>query len=170
MATLKIGSNNNEVNVLVDTGSSDLWVMSHDVDCVSSSSSSSSSSSKKVIFDDRLFQKISPTPTKLKRNMGNIVSKLNTTSDVNQIHQKFCFFNCGGAQSSQGSASNTCTQYGSLDTSKSDTFHRNGSASAFEISYGDGTSAEGVWGYDNVKVGNVTVKNLSFAVVNETEV
>ncbi|WLF78348.1 aspartyl protease [Lodderomyces elongisporus] len=47
MAELKIGSNQDKNQVLVDTGSSDLWVMSHDLNCISSSSSSSSSSKKK---------------------------------------------------------------------------------------------------------------------------
>lgn len=46
--TLRIGSNQSEVNVLVDTGSSDLWIMESDVYCFSVSSYS-----KKVrdIFD-----------------------------------------------------------------------------------------------------------------------
>lgn len=34
MASLKIGSNEDVNEVLVDTGSSDLWVMSHDLNCV----------------------------------------------------------------------------------------------------------------------------------------
>lgn len=44
LANIKIGSNEDEVEVLVDTGSSDLWVMSHDSHCKSSSSSTSSES------------------------------------------------------------------------------------------------------------------------------
>ena len=40
LANLKIGSNEDEVGVLVDTGSSDLWVMSPNLSCKRSSSSS----------------------------------------------------------------------------------------------------------------------------------
>ena len=47
MAELKIGSNQDKNQVLVDTGSSDLWVMSHDLNCISSLSSSSSKKKKK---------------------------------------------------------------------------------------------------------------------------
>lgn len=40
LAQLKLGSNSQEVGVLVDTGSSDLWVVSKDVKCAESRSSS----------------------------------------------------------------------------------------------------------------------------------
>lgn len=46
LANIKIGSNEDEVGVLVDTGSSDLWVMSPDLNCKRSSLSSLSSSTK----------------------------------------------------------------------------------------------------------------------------
>lgn len=45
LANIKIGSNEDEVGVLVDTGSSDLWVMSHDLNCKRSSSSTSTQAS-----------------------------------------------------------------------------------------------------------------------------
>ena len=45
LANIKIGSNEDEVGVLVDTGSSDLWVMSHDLNCKRSSSSTSTQGS-----------------------------------------------------------------------------------------------------------------------------
>lgn len=42
LANIKIGSNEDETGVLIDTGSSDLWVMAHDINCVKSSPSSTS--------------------------------------------------------------------------------------------------------------------------------
>ncbi|KAK6461651.1 aspartic peptidase domain-containing protein [Scheffersomyces coipomensis] len=47
MAALKLGSNQDEVGVLVDTGSSDLWVMSHDLTCVDAPSQSK----RQVVFE-----------------------------------------------------------------------------------------------------------------------
>lgn len=190
MATLRIGSNNQNLSVLVDTGSSDLWIMERDLDCVSASSSS------------------------YKRNMGLIASRPNATRTENiiQSHRKSCLFcddhekdgsdgsftttiistgtsvssdlgggligggggsgsgsGSDGGDSSSSGGSNTCTQYGSFSTSSSDSFHKNDSASAFQISYGDGTSAQGFWGYDTVRIGDTSVSDLSFAVVNETD-
>lgn len=43
LANIRIGSNEDEMGVLIDTGSSDLWVMAHDINCERASSTSSSS-------------------------------------------------------------------------------------------------------------------------------
>ncbi|CAN3374699.1 hypothetical protein DIURU_002320 [Diutina rugosa] len=88
-----------KVEVLVDTGSADLWVPSGDVDC----------------------------------------------------HQQ-----------------SSCTKYGSFSPEKSDSWKKNSTAPAFEISYTDKSKSIGTWGHDDVSVSGTTVKSLSFAVVNQT--
>ncbi|KAK6201190.1 aspartic peptidase domain-containing protein [Scheffersomyces amazonensis] len=50
LASLKVGSNQDPVGVLVDTGSSDLWVMSHDLTCVQLDQSGNSK--RQTIFEE----------------------------------------------------------------------------------------------------------------------
>jgi len=57
----------------------------------------------------------------------------------------------------------TCTSYGSFNTGDSDTFHKNNSK--FEIQYQDTSFGAGIWGYDDIVIADVTVEDLSFAVV-----
>ncbi|CAL1197683.1 unnamed protein product [Candida parapsilosis] len=58
--------NKDKNDVLVDTGSSDLWVMSHDLNCVSASSSSGSSKRRKR--DPRMYLVTSSVPETKERN------------------------------------------------------------------------------------------------------
>lgn len=174
MASLAVGSNRNNVSVLVDTGSSDFWLMSHDVDCVAAATSYS----KRDVV-------ISPFPG------ADDLSTTNQKAAVDAAAEEKddCVFFCGsdtdtltastvviggghvGGESStvRATGSNTCTQYGSFDTSESSSFKSNDSAPDFSIVYGDQTSANGTWGYDTVVISNATIHDLSFAVVNQTD-
>lgn len=62
----------------------------------------------------------------------------------------------------------TCTNLGSFDHHYSNTFKQNKTAPGFQINYVDGSKAIGIWGHDEVMVGNQLIEDLSFAVVNET--
>ncbi|CCG22094.1 Sap9 secreted aspartyl proteinase [Candida orthopsilosis Co 90-125] len=209
LAELHIGSNKDKNQVLVDTGSSDLWVMSHDLKCVSASSSSSSGSSSKkkkrdpknvfgygtgtgVKFpfeEDQEEPKQSredhveeeqkrETPSK-SENVGEDANKradsYYTTIYLSELPDGTNFPAPGGggigsgssSSGGSGSGSNTCTSYGSFNTGNSDTFKRNDTDS-FQIQYADGTYAKGIWGYDTVRMGNISVPDLSFAIANET--
>ncbi|WEJ96020.1 aspartyl protease [Yamadazyma tenuis] len=181
LTELEIGSNGDKNQVLVDTGSSDLWVMAHDVDCHAESSSASTKKRDLGLHVGDIFvhpheDSISPTKTEKlqgKANANSILSAFGITTDSP-------FGGSGGSGSGSGSAvavavatdsgstTNTCTSYGSFNTANSESFTRNSSAPAFSIRYADGTSAEGIWGYDDVKISNATVNNLSFAVSNDT--
>ncbi|KAG7192094.1 Aspartyl protease [Scheffersomyces spartinae] len=61
-----------------------------------------------------------------------------------------------------------CLAYGSFNPEKSNTFKVNTSSPHFLISYYDNSSASGVWGRDDITLGGVTVKELSFGLVNKT--
>lgn len=99
---LEIGTPAQKMEVLLDTGSSDLWVMSKDNIYCSSNSKSSS------------------------------------TSSID------------------------CSKYGTFDSSESSTFYANDSS--FQITYGDGTMANGTWAQDVVTVNNVALSNMTFGV------
>ncbi|CCE79265.1 Piso0_001317 [Millerozyma farinosa CBS 7064] len=215
LAELKVGSNSQQVGVLVDTGSSDLWVVSSDVMCTESTSSSRKrdvsyvgEQANDLDKRDRLLQgkgdsvqeknalSSSPAPTKTQniKNMDQAGSGSSMTSsaatedvvnkaafsistivvsDISGFSMPSFTINtasdvAGDSGSGESSETGSCTAYGSFETSKSDSFHKNNSAPAFEIQYADGSEALGVWGYDDVEVGGSNVKDLSFAVVNET--
>lgn len=154
LAELKFGSNENKVGVLVDTGSSDLWIMSHDLRCEAVLESSKRKRERLITLPE--------DNTKLGSNkeVGHEKAGFYTTVELTE----------GGniATASYAHETNTCTGHGSFATADSDSFKRNLSASPFSILYADGTDANGVWGHDDVIIGNTTVKSLSFAVANET--
>ncbi|CAK7906132.1 candidapepsin-9 [[Candida] anglica] len=129
---LEFGSNGDKVSVVIDTGSSDLWIPSNDVQCLDTS---------------RFKRDVKKTSGSSRGSFKPLIKD---------------------ASQSQGglTPSNTCTSYGSFATENSDTFHVNSSVNPFAIHYADNSKATGVWGYDNVKIGNHVVKDLSFAVAN----
>ncbi|CAH6722599.1 aspartic proteinase 3 [[Candida] jaroonii] len=191
LTELEMGSNGDKVGVLVDTGSSDLWVMSHDVACFDVSGSSSS---KRSLYQSGLSETIGGISVRdleereLGIHVGNIkVDSLNETPMPSKTNVKGKDFSGeilsalgisasdapvinpdSGSGSDFGDSANTCTSYGSFATANSDSFQTNSSASSFQIQYADGTEADGFWAHDDVKIGNTTVNSLSFAVVNET--
>ncbi|KAL6450757.1 SAP9 Candidapepsin-9 [Candida maltosa Xu316] len=175
MADLKIGSNQDENRVLVDTGSSDLWVMSHDLNCVPTPNQRRSMQSFEegtgVRYCQRRNDAVVPNPTKTIREVkregeekagASVYSTVFITEGAFGTNSPFV-----GSAGGSGSGSNTCTSYGSFNTENSDTFTENNTY-PFVIQYADDTHAIGIWGYDNVIINNVTVNNLSFAVANET--
>lgn len=189
MATLKIGSNEDENRVLVDTGSSDLWVMSHDLKCVSAPNSKRNERSlghgtgvklnerelmqkrknlyqpSRTIETDEEKEALEKIHNKL-FGFGSIYSTVYITEGPGAYSTFSPFVGTEGGSSGSG-GSNTCTSYGSFNTENSDTFKKN-NTNDFEIQYADDTSAIGIWGYDDVTISNVTVKDLSFAIANET--
>lgn len=189
MATLKIGSNEDENRVLVDTGSSDLWVMSHDLKCVSAPNSKRNERSfghgtgvklnerelmqkrknlyqpSRTIETDEEKEALEKIHNKL-FGFGSIYSTVYITEGPGAYSTFSPFVGTEGGSGGSG-GSNTCTSYGSFNTENSDTFKKN-NTNDFEIQYADDTSAIGIWGYDDVTISNVTVKDLSFAIANET--
>lgn len=158
LAELKFGSNENKVGVLVDTGSSDLWIMSHDLRCEAVLQSAKRKRERLITLPEDETKKGSSKGAH--KEVGHEKAGFYTTIELTE----------GGdyATASYAHETNTCTGHGSFATANSDSFKRNLSAPAFSILYADGTDANGVWGHDDVIIGNTTVKSLSFAVANET--
>lgn len=100
-----IGAQLQEVEVLIDTGSSDFWVIDQEIEC----------------------------------NGYNALLK--------------------------------CPNHATFDKSGSTSFRRNKDLGDFSISYGDGSSAKGIYGSDNIRLGSVNgpvIKAANFAVANDT--
>ncbi|CAH6722598.1 aspartic proteinase 3 [[Candida] jaroonii] len=194
---LEIGSNGDKVKVLVDTGSSDLWIPSNDVECYAPSYYKRDSKTSKrdrmhvgdVLVDaisgksgdETLLKNIhvkadgdeeedesSSTGTETSEFVFASVAPGQGINTRNSSRRSTSIRASATADSASASETNACITYGSFATGESDTFKKNDSAPAFTIEYADGTGATGIWGTDNVKVSNTTVSGLSFAVVNET--
>jgi candidapepsin len=183
MVEILLGSNQNSQNVLIDTGSSDLWVMSHELTCLSSTRKRDTSFSvfkDKQIVSPNLNNQHQPNHQNLVQNFPrdefDVSGDDDDDDDVNDVDGKWGIFTTIYATQTSGpgvatgvpASSNTCTQYGSFDTGDSTSFKRNYSTPDFRILYADGTSASGIWGTDTLVFGNTTVDNFSFAVANRT--
>lgn len=170
---ISIGDHNENVTVLMDTGSSDLWVTgSNNPYCSSSSSSSSSSSWRRKWRNIEDFD-TSNIPSLGHRRASTNVTLFNNQNKANGDQQSTQPFETAsetametqtGVSSSQ--ATIDCSEYGTFDVDDSSTYHSNDTE--FYIVYGDSSYAYGTWGYDDVTVGGTTVRDLSFAVANQT--
>ena len=182
LANLYIGSNEDKNQVLVDTGSSDLWVMSHDLECYASSYGKRKRDAKNVfnVGSGLKFveeNEVNNRPTKSRNNKA-IVKKAETSAynsftyltdspEASEYPEpSYNPYSYYSYESYYGGAA-TCTYYGTFNTENSDSFVRNDTDS-FDISYADNTFASGIWGHDTVRIGNLSVKDLSFAVANES--
>lgn len=105
-AEIELGTPSQKIDILIDTGSADLWVYSSSNPYCASESQLESSS-----------------------NSGNLVN---------------------------------CTQ--AFDYKKSSTFSFNETGIDFYITYGDDSFADGRWGTDVFKIGDITLNNCSVAV------
>lgn len=172
---LYIGSNGQKSTVLVDTGSSDLWIMDTDMTCYAQLQSSKR--------DFSTFYRVLDFPA-----LNNLkIDKESNDKDSSKRADSCEGFAClssllnslgGGTATRYGTqtatataaaGANSCTKMGSFETRDSDSFKVNNSAPAFSIQYADGTSAQGFWGHDQVGFNGHNVSSLSFATVNETD-
>lgn len=164
---LYFGSNEQKVSVLVDTGSSDLWIPESGVDCTFRGRVNLGNSvlelggvaRSRVVDLEALFEQIEKNDNQPKG------------TEIKDLEKRATSFIMGPSASVVASASsgnNECTGYGSFDLSLSSSFLRNMSAPPFYILYADGTNSTGIWGTDSVKFSGITIDNLSFAIANET--
>ncbi|RLV94142.1 Candidapepsin-9 [Spathaspora sp. JA1] len=168
LANVSIGSNKESVGVLVDTGSSDLWVMGHDLDCLATSNFKREAKNKVDLFGSgtggsNIYngkREVLPTSTKPTSVQGKFAS-------ITTMTFSFGGFETPSEESFEGNSNSACTVLGSFNTERSKTFVQN-NTEVFEIKYADGSSASGIWGYDDVFIGGIKVSNLSFAVADQS--
>lgn len=159
---LKIGSNQQSVRVLVDTGSSDLWVPSSNAACFYQGPLSASSND---IDTENLAR---PRIVDLGALIDDVDSQTKTEADQFEKRATSTIYLLPSGTATGSSGGNQCTLFGSFDQSQSSSFHLNLSAPVFSIKYADSTFASGFWGTDTVGFGNVNVTDLSFAIANRT--
>lgn len=158
--TLYLGSQGTENIVMLDTGSADLWVMDSNVACYLSPSKRDTS-----VFS--MGDPLEPKKCPRKRRHFSGFERQNL-----EMKGKRSMKSAPTKSFQVKARANSCLDLGSFNTDSSDSFKLNSSAEAFYIEYMDDSYALGVWGTDNIRIGNQSsgfqLTDASFAVVNQT--
>lgn len=185
VADLKFGQKQVPIRVLVDIGSSDLWVHAHNVLCLSRyplkreqkedlhyEEAEEPEEKQQELLQEPIYKvKLeSKQESKLKRNQ-DFEEEQEVDLDVeNKIPIQSQTYDIGYNKAATTRLTNTCTSFGTFNTADSDSFHSNESAPAFEnsIQWSVLPYAKGNWGYDSVFLNDVKIENVTFAVVDYT--
>lgn len=155
---LEIGSNNQSVGILIDTGSSDLWVMgSNNPYCMSGGSQSSNEVLTRLSQRNSSHLLLPGHKKPLGGGDGGPPEVATVSEDAGVFATQ--------AQSDV-QATIDCNQYGVFDETTSNSYTSNNTE--FLIQYADLTFAYGDWGHDDVSFAGTTINDLSFAVANES--
>lgn len=170
LTTLKVGSGKQEVQVLVDTGSSDLWF------ATSPCSESQLFGYKRDLEEKEEEDSVSdaPTPTSSEEIYTGFIS--GADSLIPQFSSLVSFelannpvVSLGENASNYYYATEACTAYGSFATDSSDSFKANKTEQPFYVLYGDNSYALGYWANDDVEIAGQNVESLSFGVAPYTD-
>lgn len=156
LTEIEVGNPAQKIGVLVDTGSSDLWVVATNNSYCQSNTGGPLGSKARSADDIYDFNNVTPLADG-DAAAGDGDGDGNFKASEVQTQQK---------ASSSGTAIN-CSTYGTFDPADSETFHSNGTA--FSITYADSTFAKGVWGYDDVVINGANVTDLSLAVCDNAD-
>jgi yapsin 1 len=173
---IAMGSEMENVTLLMDTGSSDTWVPgSENLYC----SSNAGNSKARIIDDADAYAEIfGSVETIEKRDAWRVVDDADGLSNIQHPNQNDDKAEEVGSATvnnkaavlsgliSTPTATMDCSEYGTFNHEKSTSFQRNDTD--FFILYGDRTYALGFWGYDNVNIGGLQVDDFSFAVANQS--
>lgn len=173
LTTLKVGSDKQEVQVLVDTGSSDLWFATSPCSESQLFSWKKREDEAEEESDEEDEADETPTPTTESFYTGFITG-------ADSLIPKFSSFvsyelannpivSLGENASNYYYATEACTAYGSFATGSSDSFKPNKTEDPFYISYGDYSYALGYWASDDIEIGGQVVDGLSFGVAPYTD-
>ncbi|GCE98897.1 hypothetical protein ZYGM_002115 [Zygosaccharomyces mellis] len=175
---LEVGTPSQKITVLLDTGSSDLWIMGSDNPyCRSNSHSSKRDSGDSDIFSEMGQgggEAIYKTLTLTGGNLGGDFSGFSGIGGGSAVFPTETISGGGGGggssatgSSSSGGRSIDCSKYGTFDKNDSSTFKSNNTA--FNITYGDGSFASGEWGRDSLQLGSLNISDVSVAVANASD-
>lgn len=161
-ATFQFGSNKQQLNLIIDTGSSDTWIPSIDnIHCIGNSDNNTPNSITDLLND--VFG-----------NTGDDEQNTNNENENDDIEISIQLTTRDESHNNTMVFSDTysddkinCSQYGTFDTSKSTTIHRNDTL--FSIEYGDSSYANGEWVQDDMFLNNNSLGMMNFAVVNDTQ-
>lgn len=165
MTTLKVGSSKQEVSVLVDTGSSDLWF------ATSPCSESQLFGYKRDEHEDE--ESVTPSPTTTSIYTGfitgadSLIPQFSSFVSYELAHNPVV--SLGENATNYYFGTEACTAHGSFATGSSDSFKANKTEEPFYVLYGDNSYALGYWATDNVEIGGTVVKGLSFGVTPYTD-
>lgn len=141
------------VTLLIDTGSSDMWVNGADVCLSGTYSNSSAFATKKKRYASSVLEGFELTATYASTYFDKVSTDFIEPSPT-------------GAATAAATGID-CSEYGAFNPDLSSTWKQLNLGEPFGIEYVDTTQAEGVYGTDSLSINGVNVPNVTFAVANQ---